>query len=134
MFSISSGSRTASNGMGCKLTTNWLSSDDLGSHAQESSSKKLSPQPTFPSGVNLLPIEASGGLFAGPNQRNNNSPKRANKAPGQDYGMEMATSEKFTYSQPNRLKSEEQQKIHHNLAKRISFGLCCLLFAQCKTH
>ncbi len=24
--------------------------------------------------------------------------------------------------------------IHHNLAKRISFGLFCLLFAQCKTH
>jgi hypothetical protein len=58
-------------------------SDDLGSHAQKALPRNSLSQPNFPSGVNLLPIDASGGLFAGPNHRNSNSPKRANKAPGQ---------------------------------------------------
>ncbi len=87
------------------------------------------PQPSFSSGENLLSIEASGGLFMGPNQRNNNSPKRANKAPGTDYGMEMATSEKFTYSQPNRLKPEEQQKI--SMFMQNAFLLACTV---CSLH
>ena len=29
---------------------------------------------------------------------------------------------------------ESRRRIHHNHAKRISFGLCCLLFEQCKTY
>ena len=34
---------------------------------------------------------------------------------------------------PTDESRRSNRKIHHDLAKRISFGLCCLLFAQCKT-
>ena len=44
--------------------------------------KETLSRPNFPSGANLLPIEASGGLFVGPNQRKDNSPKRVNTASG----------------------------------------------------